>query len=120
MGEQASVALSTGFGVIVPQASFCWKHEFDNDQRTGYCQLSAMRSNGDAFATSWRHALCARDLLPNLKRLSTQPTIMDRLYQVAANTKEILRESVPREKTLGLSRRGDPPPGTLPLSRGLG
>jgi outer membrane autotransporter protein len=34
LGVQASVAFQTGFGAIVPQASFDWKHEFDNDQRT--------------------------------------------------------------------------------------
>jgi len=44
---------------------------------------------------------------------------MDRLHEVAAKAKEILRESVHDEKTLGLSRRGEPPDGTLPLSSGL-
>ena len=33
IGAQASVALRTGFGVIVPQASFDWRYEFENDQR---------------------------------------------------------------------------------------
>jgi len=59
-----------------------------------------MRPKWSHFAESWRHSLCARDLLPNLKHLSTQQTIIDRLYQVAANTKEILRESVHDEKPL--------------------
>jgi len=38
--------------------------------------------------------LCAHRFLPNLKSLGAQQSIMDRLHQVAAETKEILCESV--------------------------
>jgi outer membrane autotransporter protein len=34
VGVQALISFSTDFGVVVPHASFDWKHEFDNDQRT--------------------------------------------------------------------------------------
>ena len=34
VGLQGSIALSTGFGAIVPQASMYWRHEFQNDQLT--------------------------------------------------------------------------------------
>jgi outer membrane autotransporter protein len=34
LGGQASYALSTGFGVLVPQVRFEWEHEFLNNQRT--------------------------------------------------------------------------------------
>jgi len=33
IGVQTSMALRTRFGMVVPQASFDWMHEFDNDQR---------------------------------------------------------------------------------------
>jgi len=33
-GMQARVDLKTGFGVLVPQASVDWMHEFEDDQRT--------------------------------------------------------------------------------------
>lgn len=33
LGLQASVALSTGWGALVPQVGFDWIHEFKNDQR---------------------------------------------------------------------------------------
>lgn len=33
VGLQTSVALSTGFGVVIPTASVDWNHEFENDQR---------------------------------------------------------------------------------------
>jgi len=65
---------------------------------TRYCQLSGMRPKWSHFAESWRHSLCACDLLPNLKRLSPQQTIIDRLQEVAAQAKEILREPMKREK----------------------
>jgi len=38
--------------------------------------------------------LCAHHFLPNLKGLGAQQSIMDRLHEVAAETKEILCESV--------------------------
>ena len=47
--------------------------------------------------------LCAHRVLPNLKRLSTQNPIVDRLQQVAAETKEILCESVQCQKALSLN-----------------
>jgi outer membrane autotransporter protein len=34
LGGQGSYALSTGFGVLVPQVRFEWEHEFLNDRRT--------------------------------------------------------------------------------------
>lgn len=34
IGAQASYAISTGFGVILPQVRFEWNHEFANDRRT--------------------------------------------------------------------------------------
>jgi hypothetical protein len=37
---------------------------------------------------------CAHHFLPNLKGLSTQNPIVDRLHQVAAKTEEMLREPV--------------------------
>ncbi len=33
VGIQGSMAIGTGFGVLLPQLSLDWKHEFDNDQR---------------------------------------------------------------------------------------
>jgi outer membrane autotransporter protein len=33
IGVQTSVALRTNFGIVVPQASFDWMHEFKNNQR---------------------------------------------------------------------------------------
>ena len=46
--------------------------------------------------------LCARRCLPHLERLRAPQSIVDRLYQVAAEAEEILRESVKREKSLSL------------------
>ena len=34
VGVQASMAISTGFGVLVPQVNFDWVHEFEDDQRS--------------------------------------------------------------------------------------
>ncbi|CAG0978043.1 Lipase 1 [Geobacteraceae bacterium] len=34
VGVQAQVGFQTGFGVLVPQASVDWMHEFENNQRT--------------------------------------------------------------------------------------
>jgi len=33
LGVQGSAAISTRYGVLSPQVSFAWKHEFQNDQR---------------------------------------------------------------------------------------
>ena len=38
--------------------------------------------------------LCAHHFLPDLKDLGAQQSVMDRLHEVAAETKEILGESV--------------------------
>ncbi len=48
--------------------------------------------------------LCAHRFLPDLKGLGAQQSIMDRLHEVAAETKEILCESVERQKPLSLTR----------------
>ena len=48
--------------------------------------------------------LCAHRFLPDLKGPGAQQTVIDRLHEVAAETKEILCESVEREKPLGLTR----------------
>ncbi len=42
--------------------------------------------------------------LPNLKGLGAQKPIVDRLEQLAAETKQILREPMKREKPLSLTR----------------
>jgi len=47
---------------------------------------------------------CTHRFLPNLKRLSLQQTVIDRLQEVAAQAKEILREPMKREKPLSLNR----------------
>jgi hypothetical protein len=57
-----------------------------------------MNPKWGAFPEPWRHFLCACGFLPNQKFPSMQRTIMDRLYQVAADTKEIVRASVHRQK----------------------
>ncbi len=56
------------------------------------------------LAERWYYPLCTDRFLPNLKGLSTQNPIVDRLHQVAAKAKQIMRESVHDEKTLGLLR----------------
>jgi len=43
---------------------------------------------------------CTHRFLPNLKRLRSSYSIIDRLHEVAAEAKEILRESMPRQKPL--------------------
>ena len=60
--------------------------------------------------------LCAHRCLPDLKGPGAQQSIMDRLHEVAAEMKEILGESVEREKPLSLSRRGKPTHVTFPLA----
>jgi len=60
--------------------------------------------------------LCAHRFLPDLKDLSAPQSIMDRLHEVAAETKEILGEFVEREKPLSLSRRENPTHVTFPLA----
>ena len=47
--------------------------------------------------------LCAHRFLPDLKGLEAQQAILDRLHEVAAETKEILCESVERQKPLSVS-----------------
>jgi hypothetical protein len=44
-----------------------------------FCQLSGIRPKLGAFAKFGHPLLCNRDFLPNLKRLSMQQTIIDRL-----------------------------------------
>jgi len=54
------------------------------------------------LAERWHYPLCTHRFLPNLKRLSPQQTVMDRLQEVAAQAKEILRAPMKREKPLSL------------------
>ena len=65
------------------------------------------------------HCLCAHRFLSDLKGLGAQQSIVDRLHEVAAETKEILCESVSRQKPLSLSRRGQPSHMIFLLPRGL-
>ncbi len=69
-----------------------------------YCQLKVLRPKWDALAERWHCLLHAYRFLPNLERLSTEEPIVDRLHEVAAETKEILCEAVKREKPLSLRR----------------
>jgi len=52
------------------------------------------------LAERWNYPLCTHRFLPNLKRLSTQNPIVDRLHQVAAKAKQIMREPMKRQKAL--------------------
>jgi len=54
--------------------------------------------------TEGHHLLSTDPFLPNLKRPGTQNLIIDRLHEVAAKTKQVLGEAVPRQKPLSLSR----------------
>jgi outer membrane autotransporter protein len=40
VGGRASFAVSTGFGVLAPQATFDWIHEFEDDQRVTYFKFA--------------------------------------------------------------------------------
>lgn len=40
VGAQASYAISTSWGVLVPQVNADWTHEYDNGQRTVYVQFA--------------------------------------------------------------------------------
>ena len=40
VGGRASYAFSTGFGVLVPQTTFDWVHEFEDDQRVIYFKFA--------------------------------------------------------------------------------
>ena len=44
-------------------------------------------------------------VLPDLKGLGAQEAIMDRLHEVAAQAKQILRQTMQREKSLSVLRR---------------
>ncbi len=68
------------------------------------------------FAERYPRLLSAYRFLPNLKRLSPQHAIINRLHEMAAEAKHILGESVEREKPLSLSRRGKPTHVTFPLA----
>lgn len=52
VGVQLSVDFRTVFGLIVPQASFDWKHEFENDQRNVQVSfVGDMRANRFSYQT---------------------------------------------------------------------
>jgi len=55
-----------------------------------YCQLNEWHMKDGGFAERHPHLLSADHLLPNLKSPGAQQSIMDRLHEVAAETKEIL------------------------------
>jgi len=55
------------------------------------------------LAERWHYPLCAHRFLPHLKGLSSQNPIVDRLHQVAAKAKQIMREPVKRQKALSLN-----------------
>ncbi len=73
-----------------------------------------MKAGG--FAERYPRLLSAYRFLPNLKRLGLHNAIINRLHEMAAEAKQILGESVEREKPLSLSRRGKPTHVTFPLN----
>ena len=64
-----------------------------------------LRTKWDALAERWHRLLRAYHFLPDLERPRSQYPVVDRLDQVAAETKEILSESMQHQKPLSLSRR---------------
>ena len=74
----------------------------------GYCQLNGTRPKWSCYTESWLHPSSTHDVLPHRKRPRSQNPIIDRLHQVAAKTKQVLRQSMECEKPLSLSRRGKP------------
>jgi len=63
-----------------------------------------MKPKLSAFVPPARTSSCTDHLLPTLKSLGAQKSIIDHLHQVTAKAKEILGESMEREKTLRLIR----------------
>ena len=52
--------------------------------------------------TASLHPSCTHGFLPNLKRFGAQQSIMDRLHEVVAETKEILCQPVKSQKPLSM------------------
>ncbi len=63
----------------------------------GYGQLNKLNMKWDVCAVRLPHLFCAHHILPNLKRPRPQEPIVDRLPEVAAEAKEILREPMERQ-----------------------
>ncbi len=63
-----------------------------------------MKPKLSAFVPPARTSSCTDHLLPNLKSLGAPNSIIDRLQQVTAKAKEILGESMEREKMLRFIR----------------
>jgi hypothetical protein len=76
-----------------------------------------MNPKWSAFAPPPGTSSCTHDVLPNLKRPGTQNPIVDRLHQVAAKSKQVLRQSMECEKPLRLSRGGEPSQRPFSLTR---
>jgi hypothetical protein len=89
----------------------------DQFQQGRYCQFNVLHRKRDIFAKRWHHFLCTCHVLPNLEHLRTQEPIVDRLHQVAAKSKQVLRQAMECEKPLRLSRRGKPTHVTFSLAR---
>ena len=76
----------------------------EGKEALGYCQLNDMKPKLSAFVPPARTSSCTDHLLPTLKSLGAQNSIIDHLHQVTAKAKEILGESMEREKPLRLIR----------------
>ncbi len=76
-----------------------------------------MKAGG--FAERYPRLLSAYRVLPNLKRLGPHNAIIHRLHEMAPEAKQILGESVEREKPMSMSRRGKPTHVNLFLGRGI-
>jgi len=51
LGVVATMAISTNFGVVLPQVEAAWIHEFDNDQRNLQASLRDATNSGFKFET---------------------------------------------------------------------
>ncbi len=76
--------------------------DMGDQEKKGYCQLNMLQAKGNGFTERCHHPSCTHRFLPNLERLGAQNPIVNRLHEVAAKAKEILSESMQRQKPLRL------------------
>jgi len=69
----------------------------------GVCQRKCRKPKLRAFTSLPRNSLCTDHLLSNPNSLAPQPSIIDRLHEVAAMMKQVLPQSMVGEKLLCLS-----------------
>ena len=68
-----------------------------------YCQLNVLLPKWDVLVERWHRLLRAYRFLPYLKRVGPQNSIINRLHEMAAEAKQVLRVSMESQKSLSMA-----------------